>query len=327
MRLPRLGPSDAQVNLVPIDYLVEATIALARNPGANGLTFQVVDPAALQASELYTLMCRMITGRPAADYAISPRLVERLLGLPSLGLVPKVADAETRPHSHMVDNPQSAYAAAVHALYTHLRLADVERPPSTILVTSALPGEGKTSLAASLAAFAVQLGQRTLLVDLDFRRPAVATEFDAEPQADMLAVLAGTVVLEDAILRDPDSGVDLLAAGAGHGNPITLLTSLRLATVLREARERYDCVILDTPPVLGLPDVHALSPAADAILFVVRWDRTTRDAVAAALRQLADVSANLAGVVLNQVDMKKHASYAYGDAAQYYLKYGESYAR
>ena len=96
--------------------------------------------------------------------------------------------------------------------------------------------------------------------------------------------------------------------------------------MLREARARYDYVIIDTPPVLGLPDVKALSAAADAIVFVVRWDRTRRDAAAAALKQLADVSAQLAGVVLNQVDMKRHASYAYGDAAQYYSQYGKCHA-
>ena len=94
-------------------------------------------------------------------------------------------------------------------------------------------------------------------------------------------------------------------------------------TVLREARARYDYVIIDTPPVLGLPDVKALSPAADAIVFVAQWDRTRRDAAVAALKQLTDVSAELSGVVLNQVDMRKHASYAYGDAAQYYLEYGK----
>ena len=126
----------------------------------------------------------------------------------------------------------------------------------------------------------------------------------------------------EAILRDPGSGVALLAAGHDHGNPITLLTSKRLKAVLRAARECYDLVILDTPPVLGLPDVKALSPVADAIVFVVQWDRTKRDAVAAALQQLADVAANVTGVVLNQVEMKKHASYAYGDAAQYYAEYG-----
>jgi polysaccharide biosynthesis transport protein len=118
-----------------------------------------------------------------------------------------------------------------------------------------------------------------------------------------------------------------LAAGDHHGNPITQLSSKRLTTLLQDAKERYDCVILDTPPVLGLPDVKALSPVADAILFVVRWDRTRRDAVAAALKQLADVSAEVSGIVLNQVDMKKHASYAYGDAGQYYIEYSKCYSR
>jgi Mrp family chromosome partitioning ATPase len=94
--------------------------------------------------------------------------------------------------------------------------------------------------------------------------------------------------------------------------------------MLAEARERYDYVIVDTPPVLGLPDVKALSPAADAILFIVQWDRTKRDAAAAALKQFADVSAEVSGVVLSRVDIKNHASYAYGDAAQYYPEYSKS---
>jgi capsular exopolysaccharide synthesis family protein len=258
------------------------------------------------------------------------RHVEELFGLRSLGLVPKVAEAHAgiRLHSHMIEQPQSPYAEAVHALHTQVCLAHVGRPPpSLILVTSALPGEGKTSLAASLAVFAVQLGQKTLLVDLDLRRPAVAREFKAEPEADILAVLAGTVRFEDAIIHDRGSGVDLLAAGDDHDNPITQLTSKRLTMVLRDAKERYDCVIMDSPPVLGLPDVKALSPAADAILFVVQWDRTRRDAIAAALKQLADVSAEVSGVVLNQVDMKKHASYAYGSGGQYYVEYSKCYTR
>ena len=163
----------------------------------------------------------------------------------------------------MIDQPQSAYAEAVHALHTQVCLAAVDRRGRrSILVTSALPGEGKTSLAASLAVFAVQLGHKTLLVDLDFRRPAVAREFDAEPDGRHAGGARRQRPLRGRGPARPGQRVDLLAAGDDHGNPITLLTSERLNALLRAARERYDYVIIDTPPVLGLPDVKALSPAS-----------------------------------------------------------------
>jgi polysaccharide biosynthesis transport protein len=325
--LIRLKETEQQQEIVQADarLISPAQVPEAPSSPSPKLFAMVGFTASLVFGSMLALLLEQLDGTLRTS-----RQVEELLGLPSLGLVPKLdhVRADTGLHGHMIDKPQSAYAEAVHALHTQVWLADADRaPPSAILVTSALPGEGKTSLAASLAVFAVQLGQKTLLVDLDFRRPAVAREFKAEPKADLLAVLAGTVRFEDAIVQDPDSGVALLAAGGDHGNPITLLTSKRLTTVLRAARERYDCVIIDSPPVLGLPDVKALSSAADAILFVVQWDRTKRDAAAAALRQLADMSAKVSGVVLNQVDMKKHASYAYGDAAQYYLKYSTCYTK
>ena len=324
--LVRLKETEQQQEIVQADVRLISPAQMPDAPSSPSpkLFATVGFTASLVLGSMLALLLEQLDGTLRTG-----RQVEELLGLPSLGLVPKVAEARTatRLHRLMIDRPRSPYAEAIHALHTQVCLAASDRqPPAVILVTSALPGEGKTSLAASLAVFAVQLGHRTLLVDLDFRRPAVAREFRFRPEADVLALLDGTARFEDAVRRDPYSGVDLLAAGDDHGNPITLLTSERLIAVLGTARERYDQVIIDAPPVLGLPDAKALSPASDAILFVVHWDRTPRDAAAAALRQLADVAASVTGVVLNQVDMKKHASYAYGDAAQYYLKYSRSYA-
>ena len=325
--LIRLKETEQQQEIVQADarLISPAQIPLAPSSPSPKLFAMVGFTTSLVLGSILALLLEQLDNTLRTG-----RQVEELLGLQSLGLVPKVATAETefRLHRHMTDQPQSAYAEAVHALHTQVcRLDNGRAPPATILVTSALPGEGKTSLAASLAVFSVQLGHRTLLIDLDLRRPAVAREFGAEPQADVLAVLAGTVRFEAAVVRDADSGVDLLAARAEHRNPITALTSKRLRAVLHEARARYDYVIIDAPPVLGLPDVKALSPAADAIVFVAQWDRTRRGAAAAALKQLADVSAQVSGVVLTQVDMKRHASYAYDDAAQYYLEYGTCHTK
>jgi capsular exopolysaccharide synthesis family protein len=325
--LVRLKETEQQEEIVQADARLISPAQLPDAPSSPSpkLFAMVGFTASLVFSSILALLLEQLDSTLRTG-----RQVEELLGLPSLGLVPKVADvrAGTRLHGQMIDKPQSAYAEAIHALFTQLRLADVDRsPPSSIIVTSALPGEGKTSLAASLAVFAVQLGHKTLLVDLDFRRPAVAREFGVEPAADLPAVLVGNGRLEDAIVHDPDSGVALLAAGNDHGNPITLLTSKRLKTVLRAARECYDYVVIDTPPVLGLPDVKALAPVADGILLVVQWDRTKRDAAAAALKQLGDVAAKVSGAVLSQVDVKKHASYAYGDAAEYHLEYSKYYKK
>ena len=320
--LIRLKETEQQQEIVQADarLISPAQVPVAPSSPSPKLFAMVGFTASLVFGSILALLLEQLD-----DTLRTGQQVEELLGVPSLGLVPKLAGiaADTPVHRQMIHRPQSAYAEAVHALHTQVCLAAADRArPSAILVTSAVPGEGKTSLAASLAVFTVQLGHRTLLVDLDLRRPAVAREFNLEPQTDLLAVLAGTGRIEDAIVRDPDSGVALLPAGHDHGNPITLLTSKRLKVVLRALRQCYEFVIIDTPPVLGLPDVKALSSAADAIVFVVHWDRTKRDAVAAALKQLADVSVGVSGVVLNQVDMKRQSSYAYGDAAQYYVEYG-----
>ena len=204
----------------------------------------------------------------------SGRQVEELFGLPSLGLVPQVADPrpDARLHRHMIDHLQSAYAEAVHALYTQVCLTAPGQPPrAAILITSALPGEGKTSLAASLAVFAVRSAARHCWWTLTSAAPpSHGRSGPGRPRMHWRCSPAPSPS-RTRWCAIPQRGAPV-AAGEGHENPITLLTSERLLAVLRKAREFYDHVIIDTPPVLGLPDVMALCAAADATLFVVRWD-------------------------------------------------------
>ncbi len=255
----------------------------------------------------------------------STRQVEELLEVPALGLVPDVAGLDVPLHQYLTDRPESAYAQAVRALYVQLRPTGLEGAGRVLLVTSALPGEGKTSLAASLATCAAELRQRTVLLDLDLRRPKVAREFGFEPRIGVVELLEGEIGLEDALWHDADGGVDLLPVAGNHPNPFSLLTPPRLTDLLKQLETRYDCIILDSPPVLGVPDAKTLAGVAGTIVFVLRWDRTTRAAAQAALKELRPFAAPVAGAVLSRVDLKRHAQYGYGDAGQYYRQYSIYY--
>ncbi len=320
--LVRLKETEEQQQLVQPDVRV---ISPAEVPGApnsaSPLSFAFVGfTAASVIGALLALLMEQLDTRLR-----STRQVEEFLKVPSLGLVPEVAGLAMPLRRYLTDSPESAYAQAVRALYAQLRLTAAEKASRVLLVTSALPGEGKTSLAASLAACAAELQQRTVLVDLDLRRPKVAREFGFEPRIGAVELLEGEIGPEEAIWHDKDGGVDVLPVAGSHANPFSLLTSPRLNGLLQHLDARYDCVIIDSPPVLGVPDAKTLAGAADAIVFVVRWDRTARAAVQAALKELGHFAAPVAGAVLSRVDLKRHAKYSYGDAGQYYMQYSTYY--
>ncbi len=254
------------------------------------------------------------------------RQVEELLRVRALGLVPAVQATDPDLSGYLGSKPGSAYAEGVRTVYTQLRLANEAVPPKVVLVTSALPGEGKTSLAISLAMCAAQLGQKVLLIDLDLRQPSVGKRLGMQPEVGVLELIADDAChFEDVVETNSGSGIDVLAVVQGHRSPVPFLASDRLRLLLEEARARYDCIIVDTPPVLGVADVKVLARFVDAVLFVIRWQHTKRDAAQTALKELADVSAKIAGAALNNVDMRRHAYYAYGDAGQYYSKYKSYY--
>ncbi len=320
--LVRLKETDEQRELVRPDVRVISPAEAPTTPSsASPVMFMFVGFTAstMIGALLALLMERLDTGLR------STRQIEDLLGIPSLGLVPEVRGLEGSLSSYLVDKPELAYALAVRALYAQLQLMDVERPPKTLLVTSALPGEGKTTLSISLARCAAELQLRTILLELDVRRPKVAKELGLQPLVGIVELLEGDVPFEQAVQHDEASGVDVLLVARSRTNPSSLLTSPRLVALLGHLEARFDCVIIDTPPVLGVPDAKTLARLADAVVLVVRWHRTKRDAAQAALREIQHFSAQVAGAVLNQVNMKRHARSSYGDAGQYYMKYNIYY--
>jgi polysaccharide biosynthesis transport protein len=254
--------------------------------------------------------------------------IQSALGLRALALVPDLSRRETNGASaedYIVLKPNSAYAEALQRIRTSLFLADGERTPKTVLVTSSVPLEGKSAIAASLARQSARSGLKVILVDADLRRPRLHEVLGLANQNGLSEVLTGRVSPEAAIKHDERSGLDFLPAGVGVVSPPDLFRSSTMRILLEEMGSYYDLVIIDSPPVGAVSDGLTLSGIVDKSLYVIRWEQTPRNVVLAGMRQMFEAGADIAGVVLSRVDVKKHARYGYADSGYYRGNYSKYY--
>jgi capsular exopolysaccharide synthesis family protein len=172
--------------------------------------------------------------------------------------------------------PDSYVAEQFRALRGRIDALAAERPIKTIVVTSALPNEGKTTASVNLAAVtALSLGRRVLLVDCDLRKPKVHPSLGLQPRSGLAEVLRSEAVLDEAIMKVEGANFEVLPVRSRPSNPSELLGSQEMRKLIGEVSERYDRVILDSPAVLGLPDAKAISEFCDGIVVVVRADETS----------------------------------------------------
>ena len=249
--------------------------------------------------------------------------VESLTAVPSFGLVPSVQSGwkrKTTAARAIVDDPMSSYSEAIRSIRSALAFSNARKPPVSVVVTSALPQEGKTTLAASLAQSCALGGRKTILVDCDLRRPGIASLLRQPTVTNIVDVLNGKLRVQDVIHRDDVTGLDFIAAPANVPNSVDLLSSPRFKELLAWLSSTYERVYIDTPPVLAVPDALAVAQVADALMFAVRWG-TPEHVVAAALRQVRAANIHPVGTVVTHVDMRRHSKLGYRDAGYYYGKY------
>lgn len=218
--------------------------------------------------------------------------------------------------------PQSQMAESYRALRTSLLLSSLGAPPKVIMITSALPQEGKTTTSINTAVVLAQKGVRVLLIDADLRRPSIHKTLGMGPRSGLSNVLTGSATLEQAIARSsilPNLAV--LPAGTPPPNPAELLASPNMRQVLEELRGQYDHIVVDTPPTLSVTDAVVLSPRADAIVLVIRSAQTTKQALRRSRDILMQVNAKVAGVLLNAVDLSSPDYYYYYEYQGKYSSY------
>lgn len=247
------------------------------------------------------------------------------LGLTVLGVIPHLAGSDTEPvpkpkpkptkirrgtvppaPGDMVvhQEPMSAAAETFRMVRTNLAFMSQEAPLRSLVVTSALPLEGKTTVATNLATSLAQFGRSTLLVDADLRRPRVHKVFDVGKDVGLTSLVVGEARLRDAVRPTSVDGLSVLPAGPIPPNPSELLHSAAFGRLKEDLLLQYDWVIFDSPPIGAVTDAAVLAPQLDGVLLVVRAGHTTRDSILSAQKQLSSVSARIVGSVLNDIDIR-----------------------
>ncbi len=217
------------------------------------------------------------------------------------------------------EHPRSPTAEAFRTLRTNVSFASVDRPLTTILVTSAEPGEGKSTVAANLAVVLAQNGRRVTLMDCDLRHPTLHRRFGLNNRQGMSRLFSQpTERLNGSSQLTRIDKLSLIATGQLPPNPAELLGSQRMQTILQMAQEQSDVIVIDTPPTLAVTDASVLAPVVDGVILVVQPGKTHVSAARQTVEQLRRVNANLLGVVLNNLDVRSSRySYRY----PYYRNY------
>ena len=243
--------------------------------------------------------------------------VEELTGSGTLAVVPddkKLAEQRERSIVHI----SGVTGEAFRQLRTNLRFANVDNPPRSVVITSANPGEGKSTVSTHLAVVMAQAGEKVVLIDADMRRPVQHKAFGTEAGVGLSQVLAGDVSLDDALMRTETKRLQMLAAGRIPPNPSELLGSQRMKDLLAELRRRGYFVVIDAPPLLAVTDAGLLGTIADGTIYVAVVGKTHRDQVSLVAKRLEQVGAPLLGSVLARVPRKKMGDVLYGYGASTY---------
>ncbi|OUC97981.1 polysaccharide biosynthesis tyrosine autokinase [Streptosporangium minutum] len=217
-----------------------------------------------------------------------------------------------RRHPLIIRNDgRSSRSEAFRALRTNLQFIGVDRQPKSLVVTSCLPGEGKSSISANLAITLAQAGWRVILVDGDLRRPRIPSYLGIEGATGLTDVLIDKTRLKDVIQTWGQPGLSVLPSGQIPPNPSELLGSEGMRAVLGELVDSYDMVIIDAPPLLPVTDAVALAALCDGALLVARYGKTRREHIARAAGMLSSINARVVGTVLNFVPAKTNRHYGY----------------
>lgn len=321
--LARLKETSAQQGIQQADSRVISPAVTPLRPSAPR------KPLILAVAALLGLMAgtALILIREARNRSFrNAEQLETSTGHAVIGQVPLIqAKRRLDAIAYLKEKPSSAAAESIRNLRTSVMLSNVDMPPKVIMTSSSLSGEGKTTIALSLSLNFATMGKKVLLIEGDIRRRVFGQYLKTEQKDGIVSVLTGTKSFDDVVIHDDLLDADVLLGDKGQANAADIFSSERFANLLNDLRRRYDIIIIDTPPVLIVPDARVIAQHVDATVFVVRWDRTSREQVQGALREFESVGKPVSGLVLNQINPRGMKRYGYGNNYGPYSAYGSKY--
>jgi capsular exopolysaccharide synthesis family protein len=287
--------------------------------------------ATLAVSLILGLICGtgFASARDRLDWRLrSTEEISTILAAPVLGVVPSMPPAKDKKNvtvngQKVQLEPKSSIAEAYRTIRTAVFFGVPKGQARTILVTSPSPNDGKTTMVSNLAIAMAQAGQKTLIVDADFRKPMQHNIFGFANEAEkgLSSILSGQITLDNAIRNCPTDGLFLLTSGPEIPNPSELLNSEAFSNLLKELTHRYDRIIIDSPPITSVADSQILAALCDITILVIRAEKTTRKTAEQARDALAGIGARVLGAVVNDVS-PRHSRYGY---YSHYGYYGNGY--
>ncbi|WP_377509520.1 polysaccharide biosynthesis tyrosine autokinase [Octadecabacter sp. R77987] len=246
--------------------------------------------------------------------------LEAASGHAVLGQIPLLPSRDRKNLMRFIkETPNSPAGEAVRNLRTSVMMSNVDNPPQVIMVTSSQPGEGKTTHSIMLANNYAALGKKVLLIEGDIRRRVFSNYFDIKGKAGLVSVFMGEVSLDDAVVHQ--GGFSVLQGEATGANASDLYSSNKFHDFIADLRTRFDVIIIDTPPVLAVPDARVLCRQVDGVIYAVRWDQTGREQVRQGIRALESAGGKVLGTMLTQVDPKGLKQYGYASYGVGYDNY------
>ena len=324
-----LGQKKAEASRLALEQLIQRQ----QNATPTILEVEVIQPAATATSPtspqkgnnlLYGLVGGLLGGVLLAwarerfnDTIQSPEDIRGVTDLPFLGVIPLIPRLPATNLAQAVTENRTGFSDGLRVVRTNLMYGAPQLKARVLVFTSASPGDGKSTVAMGVTLLLHETQARVLLIDGDLRRPSVHTLLGLPAGDGLSTLLAMPAPVQLSVVPGPLPGIDVVTAGPPLTISAARLGSENMKSLVAQAKERYDWIIIDSPPSLGLPDASVLATLADGVVIVCSGDKTPRQALGAVTHQLRSVGASILGVVLNRVNMERH-SYYYG---RYYSTY------